>query len=409
MTRLDALYACLHALAGYRLRATLAALGVTIGIATIVTGFAIGEGAREAALAEISGLGIENIFIRGLHRTDTDAHGRPRTYAPQLTIADAQAVAALPGVEIVAVARTVDTSVERGAQSAPATLAGVSVAWQPLVGVHTPEGRWINDADARDARQVAVLGGGLAFTLFGHHSPVGEHVRVAGRWLRVVGVLATTPRVGEHARSVPQLDAMATVFVPVSAMDESLGIGDAPNRVQHIALKVRDAGAVEPIRRAVQAVLDRRQREGAFQIVVPRALLQARVRAQRTFNVVLYAIGALALLVSGVGIMNILLASVVERTHEIGIRRAFGARREDVLWQFALEAAVLSVAGAIVGVPLGWCFAAIVAWLAGWPVAISGVSVLLALALAALLGIGFGVYPARVAADLQPAIALREE
>jgi putative ABC transport system permease protein len=410
MTPADALSACFHAFRGYRLRASLAALGVTIGVATIVTGFAIGEGARRAALDEISGLGIDNVFVRASRVTERDGYGRQRDLAPQLRLADAEAIgAAIPHVRAVAVARSLRQPARVGDRSADATFAGVSPSWHDVAELSVTEGRWLTADDAAAARKVGVIGPALARQLFGNASPIGHTVRVADAWVRIVGVLSTTARAGQHARAIPQLDAETALFVPFDVMDARLGEGDTRDRVQDIAVRVGGAASVEPARRTIEGVLDRRYSERAWELIVPRELLQARLRAQRTFNVVLYAIGALALLVSGVGIMNIMLASVVERTHEIGIRRAFGARRAHVLAQFAMEASLLSAAGAVAGLPLGWAFAFVVAALAGWPVAISGGSVVLALALAALVGVGFGVYPASVAAKLQPAAALRAE
>jgi putative ABC transport system permease protein len=255
-----------------------------------------------------------------------------------------------------------------------------------------------------------VIGSGLATRLFADGDPVGRGVRAGDTWFLVVGVLEAVSRPSSRRQPIHRLDANGALIVPLGAMDLALGSGDAPERVQEIAIRATASAAVERLAAAAAATLARRH-PGApsWEIVVPRALLAARLRAQRTFGAVLAAIGGLALVISGVGIMNIMLASVAERTHEIGVRRAFGARRRDIVGQFAVEAALLCLAGGAAGVPAGALLALLVALAGGWPVAISGVSILLALGLAALVGLAFGIYPARLAARLDPVVALRAD
>jgi putative ABC transport system permease protein len=185
------------------------------------------------------------------------------------------------------------------------------------------------------------------------------------------------------------------------------GLDDAAGRARELIVQVSSAESVTPAAAIIESAMARLHSAGSYQILVPQELLRARIAARRTANWLLFAIGAIALGISGVGIMNIMLANVIERTPEIGVRRAFGARRPDILAQFAMESALLCAAGGVIGVPLGAVAAVIAARLGGWPVSLSATSVVMSLALATAVGLGFGLYPARRAAAIQPVDALR--
>ena len=401
----DLIGEAIAALVAHRLRATLSIVGIVVGVATVVTAIAIGQGARDAAIAEIGALGIDNVFVRSIAPTP-DGERKPAP-APVLTLSDARILAATaPDIVGWAATRTWRGPATGRQGPAPATLAGVTASWAAIGRPSLAAGRWFKETDARERRRVAVIGASLARRLFGTADPLGARVTMGGSWFVVVGRLAARAR-GTRSTLQP-IDPDDTLFVPFESMDVSLGAGDQPDRVEEIGLALADADAVQRAVPVLPMVLRRRHIDPTrYDIVVPRELLNARLRAQRTFNTVLLAIGTLALVISGVGIMNIMLASVAERRQEIGVRRAFGARRREVIAQFALEAALLCAAGGLAGVPLGWVFAAAVAWLAGWPTAVSAASVALALVLATGVGLVFGVYPARVAASIDPAEALR--
>jgi putative ABC transport system permease protein len=409
MTRRDLIRQAVCALLAYRLRALLSATGIVFGIATVVTALAIGEGARREALAEIGGLGIDNLFVRAVRKEADRLTDSAR--APALTLHDARRIEQrVAGVTVVAPVRPARTEIASGSRQVTGSMLGVTRPWALVANVRVGQGRWLNERDVRGGRRVAVLGDAIAASLFPAADAVGRDVQAGGAWYRVVGVLRNAGQQRARRAAILQHDPARSLIVPIGSMDLSLGSGDRLERVEEIVVRVSSPGAVP----RVSAALDRVLRPGsaaerAYEIVVPRQLLEARLRTQRTFNAVLLAVGGLALLISGIGVMNIMLAGVVERTHEIGVRRAFGARRRDIVTQFALEAIALCLAGGLAGVPLGVVLSATVALSAGWPVAISIGAIALALGLATAVGLLCGIQPARLAARLDPAAALRRE
>jgi putative ABC transport system permease protein len=394
-----------RALATHRLRTMLSSAGIVFGIATVMTALAVGEGARREALADIGALGIENLYVRAVssHSDSSDA-----AEAPGLGIEDATAIRQrVPHAVLVAAVRSTRGEVDAGPASVVAPILGVDATWGTIVGISLSEGRWLHPRDERARRRVAVIGARLALALFPEGEPIGQLIRTGGRWYHVIGVVAE-PRGAAAPRSSIRPDLGGALIVPRSTLDMSIGVGDDVDRVSEIAIRTASADAVAEAATAVtRAIADPTAKQQAFELIVPRELLQARLRARRTFDMLMLATGGLALLISGIGIMNIMLASVNERTHEIGLRRACGARRRDIIVQHTAESVLLCLLGSAGGVPLGALLSVGVNLVAGWPVAVSLSGFILAIALAGGVGVAFGVYPARLAADLDPAEALR--
>jgi putative ABC transport system permease protein len=386
----------IDALLQHRLRTTLAAVGLVCGVAGVVASFAITEGARQAALREFGALGATNVFIR-----DTGDAG----LAPVLTDRDiARVRATVPAIEAGAATRLTATEASWRGGHAPVSLAGVTAEWPRLVGASPRLGRWWPATDAPTTRRVAVVGSEVSAELFGAQPAIGERVLCAGEWYTVIGILP--PRAVASRASLFDLDH--AIIVPFDAMDSTQGRGDGPGRARELAFQLSDAGDVE---RAVPVMASLIARQygptSPVTLVVPRELLRARLAARRTSAWVLLGVGGLSLLISGIGIMNIMLASVTERAHEIGVRRAVGARRPDIVAQFACEAAVLCLAGGMAGVPVGSALAWGLSWAGGWPCSITLTAVAVSLGAATATGLTFGIYPARVAARVNPIDALR--
>jgi putative ABC transport system permease protein len=319
---------------------------------------------------------------------------------------DAAALAAVvPELLALAPLRESALPASAAARKAQAQVVGTLPAYQAAARLQVASGRFLTPLDVEDAARVVVLGALLAQELFPLGEARGERVLLGGDYFQVVGVLEG--RASRHAKggTIRSRDINHCAFVPLPALDRG---GDSrPDGVDEIVLRLRDASRVVGSAEVVRAVLRRTTGADGFEIVVPQEILRQKERTQRIFNVVTGAIAAISLLVGGIGIMNIMLASVAERTREVGIRRAVGASRRNILAQFLIEACLLTGAGGVLGGVLGIGFSELIQRLAGWPTALSGAMLLLSLLTALSTGVGFGLYPAWRAAQLEPMEALR--
>jgi putative ABC transport system permease protein len=312
-------------------------------------------------------------------------------------------VPGLLGVAAVREAR-LDAGVEERRMQVVAVGTGPSYA--PAARVRTTAGRFLSDIDVAERKRVAVLGASVARALFPLTNPCGERLLLGGDWFQVVGVLEG--RGGGKGRGGPirTRDINQSVIVPLPALDR--GNNPDPDGVDEIVLRVGSpddvAKAAEVARRVVA-----RTSGAAVDVVVPREILRQKERTQRIFNVVTGAIAAISLLVGGIGIMNIMLATVAERTREVGVRRALGATRRDIAAQFLVESTLLTATGGVLGTLLGLAGSTLIQGLAGWPTALSPWMLVVALVTALAVGIGFGFYPAWEAAHLEPMEALRHD
>ena len=352
----------------HKLRSSLSILGVVFGVGAVVAMSSVGEGARREALEQVGALGIDTITVRP--RTEGGAGG--------LRVRDADAVASVvPGVAAVAPLRAARLAV--GGAREPVEVVGTTPAYQAASRLPVAAGRFLAPLDVADRKRIAVLGSSVAQSLFPLSDPRGQSVLLGEDWFQVVGVLegrATSRKAGP----IRTRDVNRAIFVPQHQLVDAVG-----------TLLRRTSGGTP------------------LELVVPREILRQRERTQRIFNVVTGAIAAISLLVGGIGIMNIMLASVAERTREVGIRRALGATRRDISAQFLAESSLLTTAGGLLGAVLGVMGSFLIQRLAGWPTALSPVSLLMALLMALLVGVGFGLYPAWHAARLEPMDALRSE
>jgi putative ABC transport system permease protein len=265
------------------------------------------------------------------------------------------------------------------------------------------EGRFLSDADLKDRKRVVVLGDDLSRSLFPYRDAVGQRVRIGGEWFSVVGTLEPRERARRDRRQGSR-DVNRIAFAPLTSFP-------APHdAVDEIAISIVNADEVSSSARLIDSVLERRHRGARdYQLVVPQQLLAGYQRARFQFNVVVGSVAAISLLVGGIGIMNIMLANVSERTREIGIRRALGASRADVVRQFLSEAVLLTGVGGAAGILLGVLASLAVARFAGWATSTSALALLAAFALATATGLSFGIYPAWQAASKNPVEALRHE
>jgi putative ABC transport system permease protein len=386
----------------HKLRSSLSILGVVFGVAAVVAMSSVGEGARRETLAQIASLGIDTVTVRPRPPEPDE-----KTPAALPAAAAASLGRVVPGVRAVAPVRVAELQADAGGRHADVIAIGTTPAYREATRLAVAAGRFLADVDEADRKRVAVLGASAARALFPLGSPLGETVRLGGDWYQVVGVLEGRASPRGRGAAIRGHDLNRSVLVPLPALDR--GADRRPDGVDEIVFRVATPEAVVPGAGVALALVRRATGGEPIEVIVPREILRQRERTQRVFNVVTGAVAAISLLVGGIGIMNIMLASVAERTREVGVRRALGARRRDVAAQFLVESSLLTVTGGLLGSALGLVGSALIQVFAGWPTAVHPLMLVAALVVALAVGIGFGFYPAWHAAGLDPVEALRQE
>ncbi|MBK9305320.1 MAG: ABC transporter permease [bacterium] len=397
-------------LAAHRLRSLLTTLGIVFGVAAVIAMLSIGEGARRQVMAQFALLGIDNLLVvdKPPPAPDDEEQGRP--FSPGLTLADAAAIReVLPGVGRVVPLRIVELDVQAGRKRVSASAVGTTPDYVAVMRSRPATGRFFTSSEVDSVSRVCVLGAGLARELFLLADPLGERVKIGRDWYDVIGVMAEPPAgAGDRLEDVRDTDRDA--YVPVSCALQRLPRKVGESELHRLVAQVRDTDRILETGAVLGALVERRHRGvDDHRLVIPQQLIRQQQSTQRIFSIVMGAIAGISLLVGGIGIMNIMLASVLERTREIGVRRAVGATQRDVLLQFLLEAVGVSFLGGLIGVACGIGLAQAVARYAGWPVAIAPWSVLLSFGVSAAVGIVFGYYPARRAARMDPIDSIRYE
>ena len=394
-----------------RLRTLLTLLGLIFGVGAIVAMQAVGEGSRREALRLVESLGLRNL-IAEVKPQDEATLKESRARSLGLSVADAHAaLAVVPGAEKFAAEKRVRThTVFSDTGRSDAQASGISADWFELSSLQVAKGRALGVDDERTLAPVAVIGHQAAADLFPGVDPLGRLLKVNHVWLEVVGVLADRD-LGEDDFEGVQLGSESNrVYVPLASARARFRFQPQEDEVDRFLLRLDSPAKLAAGAGVLSAVLDQRHASIAdYQLIVPQQLFQQHQQTQRIFQVVMGAIAGVSLLVGGIGIMNIMLANVLERRREIGLLRALGARRRDVIAQFLREASVICIAGALLGLLFGAILAYLIATFAGWQVAWAPLPILLSAGFCALVGLAFGVYPARQAAQLDPIAALRHE
>lgn len=404
MSLATAIQLALQALWRNRTRAMLTTLGVIIGVASVIAMVSVGAGAQKRIAAQLDSMGTNSLVVR----PGSVTRGGVRTGAgtrSTLTRADAEAIRDLPGV--IAVAPTIRSSAQvryRGTNWGTA-VEGVTPDYIQVRNWLIAEGDFFTEQHVTGAAHVCILGQTVARELFGIANPVGETIVMQGMACRILGVLA------EKGASAWGSDQDDRVFLPLTTVQRKLmGV----THIDRIEVETADRERSFQVMNELKRLLRKRHRilsgqPDDFRMYNRAELAQASEESARVFTWLLGSIASISLLVGGIGIMNIMLVSVTERTHEIGIRMALGARCRDILWQFLLEAIILSGTGGIFGIILGIGGAVTLARFTQFPISITPWSILIAFLFATLVGIFFGLHPARKASRLRPIEALRYE
>jgi len=393
----------LRALGAHKLRTGLMLLGIVVGVAAVVAMVAIGQGTRAEVLRKVESMGA-NLLTVSAGQLRFQAGRQAGATAITLTERDARAIAEeVPHVASLAPAQSKKLSVKFEEMSTTTTVVGTTPEFQVVRNLHPIAGEFFDDDQVRGSARVAVLGQTVVLNLFPGRDPIGETIRIANVPFLVTGVLEA------KGLDIAGQDQDDQILVPLrTALRRLFNV----SHLSTIYVSVDDSAAMETAAVTIAEVLRERHRlrpgvQDDFVIQNQSALLETQAAVSDTFTLLLGSIGGISLLVGGIGILAMTLIAVRERTREIGLRRAVGARRRDILLQFLIETGLLSATGGIGGVALGITAAKITSVATSWPMLIPWGVALAAVIFSALLGLAFGVYPARKAAMLDPIVALR--
>ncbi len=430
-----------------KLRASLTSLGILFGVASVIAMLAIGNGAEQEILAQMKLLGANNIVItpiieqkEGKNEKD-DTRKQAKKFTPGLTYLDAQAIkATLAAVHATSSEVVINSVITREGHHRSGKVVGVDSNYFDVSNLHLAEGANFLPRHFAQALPVAIIGPGVKSRFFTSESPVGHPIKVGTQWLTVVGVLEDRKVSSETAKHLGIRDANMDVYVPLQSMllryrnrgevtqsemevaaqeansndstqtDEQRAEKRNYHQLDKVIVQVASSQDVSAVADVVRRMLQRRHNDVTdFEISVPELLLKQEQNTKAIFNVVLGAIASISLIVGGIGIMNIMLASILERIKEIGVRRAMGATQKDVLAQFLSEAVMISLAGGIAGIIVGCILAVVIEHIAKIHAIVSITSVVVAFGVSVAVGLVFGIMPARNAAKQDPIVCLRYE
>jgi ABC-type lipoprotein export system ATPase subunit/ABC-type antimicrobial peptide transport system permease subunit len=411
----------------HKLRSVLTMLGIIFGVCSVIAMLAIGEGASYEAQEKIKKMGSANIIIRASKPPEdskavSSTSGRGSVIEYGLTYKDASRIAVtIPGIVHVLPMRFIRENVRFFRNEVAGQVVGTHPVYKDITGIDTLRGRFITDTDELYQNNVCAISSGLAKRLFPYQDPLDQEIKIGAHYYQVVGLVQETSTEERRPQSgdVTGQPLDSNVYIPLSAARSRFGEtlirrsagSQEQERVQlhQITVQFADTSYVETAVPQIEALLSRFHTKRDFELIVPLQLLRQAEETKRLFNIVLGSIAAISLLVGGIGIMNIMLATVTERTREIGVRRALGAKQRDITSQFLVEAIVLAIGGGIIGVVLGVVTPFTVSQLTAMKTIVTPVSVLLAFSISGAVGIIFGWYPALRAAKLDPIEALRHE
>jgi putative ABC transport system permease protein len=445
------LYIAINAVVANKVRSLLTALGIIFGVAAVIAMLAIGNGAQREILDQIKLVGVNNIVIKPIieqkeERIEEEVGKKEKKkFSPGLTIRDVKSIQSIiPGLTRVSPEIILETNVIRKGYRRSAKLVGVEPSYFEIYNFRLKEGQMFNDEQRKLGSPVCIIGQSIKSRFFPTENPIGKNIKVGPHWLTIIGVLEERMVSENSITKLGIRDFNMDVYTPLQTMliryknrdlitadelrqeamrsrgmvvnsqtDESTSAYQEKknyHQLDRLVIQVEQTELLQPSAEIMSRLLQRKHYEVVdYEIEIPELLLKQQQRTNDIFNYVLGAIAGISLLVGGIGIMNIMLASVLERIKEIGLRLSIGAKKSDVVQQFLFEAIMISVSGGIIGVILGVSMAYIVSEVAGIPTIISFASILLSFGVAATVGLIFGIAPARKAASQDPITSLRYE
>ncbi len=395
-------------------RTVLTALGIVFGVGSVIGMLAIGAGAREESLSFIERLGVRNVLVESIPSSSREEMQQRRRASPGLTERDVRILETnIESLEVLSPRRTLHPArvLPKPPQTIP-NMYGVRPSYASIHNLRVAEGRFFSEHENLESTPVCVLGDRVKSSLLGYGPGApGKYIKVNDTWLQVVGVLA--PQVSEGSGSGGQSDDRnQLIYIPFNTFQYRFWDLNSfmKDEIDGIDLRLKPGADSVKAAEVVSAILNSTHRGVEdFTVTIPAALLAQQQKTQTIFTYVMVAIAAISLLVGGIGIMNIVLATVMERTREIGIRRATGARRGDIVRQFLSESVLISVGGGIAGIGFGLGLSWLIAHTAEWKTIVTPASVIIAFSVSVAVGVVFGIYPAMKAARIDPIEALRYE
>lgn len=419
----------------HKMRTALTMLGVIFGVGAVIAMLSIGEGAKREALEQISILGINNIIINAVAPNTDQSSDQGLARSPGLSLADGDNIASYTDLVANVVPQRYEAypKIYYGSQDAEVRVVATLPHFVQSSSIEVEYGRFITASDVETFAQICVLGAKAKRALFAFEDAMGKSVKIGTLSFTVVGVMADKYIARGKVEGFELKNFNEDVYIPYSTAAKKLPrqFTGGPSvrggrhwisistsneekfntpEIDQLTITVTDLKHVGTVTKLVERILHRRHAGVEdYEVVVPESLLRQSQKTQQIFNIVMGTIAGISLLVGGIGIMNIMLATVLERTREIGIRRAIGATQNDIMRQFLIEAVTICLIGCGIGLAIGLILAKVIAFYADWPTVVSAYSIVLAVGVSATVGIVFGLYPARQAARLDPIDALRHE
>jgi putative ABC transport system permease protein len=396
----------------HKFRSFLTMLGIIFGTASVIAMVSIGEGAKKQAISKYKDLGINNIIVRDKDLTDTELEAVRLKFSQGLSIKDAEAIREIvPGVSEVAPQSEVKLDAKYADKSSKATVIGITPSILHVLNYQTDKGEFLNQDHYDRQLKVCILGSSIARSLFGYEEPVSQSVKLGDQWFEVIGVMQNKALFTETVGELAARDLNNDIYIPLSTFTRRMPRENQfSSEVKQLTVKLENSESLVESAAVIRSILSRRHfSNDDFSVIVPYELLKQEEKERRIYNLLLASIAAISLVVGGIGIMNIMLASVLERTNEIGIRMAIGAKHSDIMSQFITEAVALSISGGVIGVIFGVSLSLGISLLTDVQTSLTFYSIVIAFSFSVMVGVTFGYLPAKNAANLKPIESIRHD